>query len=123
MKNTSKYYHKRRNLLIELFGGKCVKCGSKECLQFDHIKKSEKEFDIFKNWSYSIQRVLKELSKCQLLCSLCHKEKNKKDNGEAVHGSLSMYTHYKCRCRPCMDAYNISRKKWRATARLKGKIW
>ena len=104
-------------------GGKCKKCGSRDCLEFDHIKKEDKSFNISDRLTDSISKVLKEISKCQLLCKNCHKEKNKKDNGEARHGHITMYTHYKCRCRACKDDYNIRRKKWRATAKAKGKRW
>ncbi len=98
-----------------------MNCGAKKNLEFDHIDPATKGFTITDRWSYSIQSVLREASKCQLLCNKCHKQKNKIDNGETVHGTLSMHKHYKCRCRPCMDAYNLARKRWRATAKLKGK--
>jgi 5-methylcytosine-specific restriction endonuclease McrA len=118
-----RHYKKRISLLIELLGGKCVVCGSKEGLEFDHIDPKTKKFTITEKWSYSIQKVLLEVSKCQLLCHICHKEKNKIDNGESKHGMYSMYRHHKCRCRLCMNAYNEVRKKWRLTARKKGKKW
>ena len=121
--NQLQSYYKRRHLLVELFGGKCVRCGFKNNLQFDHIYPKEKAFTISNYLSYKIQTILKELSKCQLLCIHCHKEKNKIDIGEAKHGTYFMYRRYKCRCRPCMDSYNIIRKKWRGTALKKGKKW
>ena len=34
-------YHKRRKLLVEMLGGKCVDCGRTENLQFDHKDPSE----------------------------------------------------------------------------------
>ena len=107
------YYHERRYFLIQLLGGKCAKCGSVWNLEFDHIDKKTKTYSISKIWSYSIQKVLAEIAKCQLLCEECHKKKNETYNGKARHGTISMHRHHKCRCRPCMDAYNEARKRWR----------
>lgn len=63
--------------LIRL-GERCVKCG--ECdtdlLQFDHIDKNNKEFEISRAWCYTFAKFLKELMKCQLLCIECHKWKS-----------------------------------------------
>ena len=39
---TTDYYHRKRNKLIEQFGGKCVVCGATKELEFDHIDKTTK---------------------------------------------------------------------------------
>jgi len=58
----------------------CVKCGSKERLELDHINPEEKEW----NPKHSMcskkltENFWKEIDKCQLLCYVCHKEKTKK---------------------------------------------
>lgn len=71
--------HKRKIELVNLAGGKCLKCGYNKnysALQFHHINPEEKEdsLDIrvlsTKNWEWC----LNELKKCQLLCSNCHFE-------------------------------------------------
>lgn len=72
-------YHTRRNEAILKFGGKCVKCGSIECLEFDHINPEDKLFTIGKMWSLNNTAYLTELNKCQLLCESCHLEKTKAD--------------------------------------------
>lgn len=43
-----KYYHDRRKDAIEYLGGKCVLCGSVENLQFDHIDRSTKKYELSK---------------------------------------------------------------------------
>ena len=118
-------YYKRKRYFIDLLGGKCKWCGEDNIkeLEFDHEDPERKETTITNILSYKIEKAQREISKCQLLCKKCHKEKNKVDNGEAKHGTYTMYKHHRCRCRPCMDSFNVARKKWRATARAKGKIW
>jgi 5-methylcytosine-specific restriction endonuclease McrA len=117
-----KYYIKKQ-MFIELLGGKCISCGEKNNLEFDHINKKDKKYTITNIISYKDETILEELKKCQLLCKSCHKEKTYIDNGKSEHGKLSMYRHHKCRCDKCRNIYNISRKKWRKTAREKGKIY
>ena len=72
----------RRNTklkLITCMGSKCQICGynkSQNALEFHHIDPEEKDFSLSntranpKNWS----TLIKELQKCILLCSNCHKE-------------------------------------------------
>ena len=72
----------RRNTklkLITCMGSKCQICGynkSQNALEFHHINPEEKDFSLSntranpKNWS----SIIKELQKCILLCSNCHKE-------------------------------------------------
>ena len=58
-------------------GKKCQKCGYNktfEALVSHHINPSEKEFTIAYHCNASWQRIKKELNKCELLCSNCHRE-------------------------------------------------
>lgn len=66
----------RRKFLIEHLGGKCVGCGVTENLQFDHIDRTQKLFSIGKKLDYSLEKLLPELEKCQLLCYECHELKS-----------------------------------------------
>ena len=77
------YYHKRKNELIELLGGQCIKCGSKHDLQFDHKNPKLRKFKIGKLLNFKKEEVFKEVKKCQLLCRKCHTGKSVKE------GSLS----------------------------------
>lgn len=69
-----------REILIEKLGGKCVKCGCTERLEFDHIDPSTKSFNISAGYHKSKEVLQEELAKCQLLCNKCHIEKSKEDS-------------------------------------------
>jgi hypothetical protein len=111
---TNKAKNARRLHYVQLHGGKCVKCGSVERLEFDHINPATKiEHRI---WSWSKPRLEAELAKCQLLCQSCHIEKTKAEfvYTESMrpvrlpipHGTWAGYAHYKCRCHECRSAAN-----------------
>ena len=99
-------YQRRKRLAIKALGGKCVHCGTKNKLQFDHIDPKDKDFTIAKIWSYSKERFWIEIKKCQLLCRDCHNIKTQKELGKKVakgnHGTLSTYRY--CRCELCKQA-------------------
>jgi hypothetical protein len=83
--NYLKYYYKRRDILINLLGGKCFVCGSVDKLQFDHKDPKLKT----RNISTSIRRhsVREEILKCQLLCKACHLKKSKAEGSLGVRGT------------------------------------
>ena len=57
-------------------GGKCIRCGYNTCikaLEFHHIDPSKKDFTI-SNDNFKLQEAVKEIKKCILLCSNCHRE-------------------------------------------------
>ena len=95
-----------RSILLDTLGGECVRCGSVDKLHFDHIDPSSKKFDIATRLSCSIDLLLREAAKCQILCSSCHGKKTATDNGRSspTHGTLSMYVNAKCRCDLCKTA-------------------
>ena len=62
---------------IKLLGGKCSVCGYNRCvdaLEFHHENPIEKEFKIGSGNTISWKEYKKEVLKCMLLCSNCHKE-------------------------------------------------
>jgi hypothetical protein len=63
---------------IEYKGGCCQECGYDKyngALEFHHLDPSKKDFTIGKVKSYSFNDVFKkELDKCILVCSNCHRE-------------------------------------------------
>lgn len=74
--SVSKRKRELKEILVQEFGGKCMKCGynkSVKALQFHHIDPTEKSFSI-SNGTKSLERLRKEASKCQLLCANCHAE-------------------------------------------------
>jgi predicted transcriptional regulator len=59
-------------------GGKCEICGYNKCvgaLDFHHQDRSEKDFGIAQKKTYKYDSSIeRELDKCMLLCSNCHRE-------------------------------------------------
>jgi len=62
-----------------VLGGKCVRCGSEDYLQFDHIDPSKKAIELNRAAVVSLERFLAEIPKCQLLCHCCHVKKSNVD--------------------------------------------
>jgi hypothetical protein len=87
--------------------GPCVRCGSSENLEVDHVDRAQKVSH--KVWSWSAVRREAELAKCQVLCQPCHVKKGQEagDLGQGprnrtkMHGSMRMYVFEKCRCDAC----------------------
>lgn len=76
-KRTIERTRKNKLIAIEYKGGKCQKCGYDKCpsaLAFHHRNPDEKDF----NWktlrSMSLDKLKKELDKCDLVCHNCHAE-------------------------------------------------
>lgn len=108
-----KWAAERMAKLRELKGVVCQKCGSNNDLHFHHRDPSTKSFDVAKNFSRNFELLLNEIDKCDLICHACHKEEHK-----AVHG-LGMYSHQKCRCKICCDAWNAKTKEYKLKAKNK----
>ena len=71
--------YKRKLYLIELMGGCCMVCEYKKnlaALEFHHrdpnVKDSQLDMRTLSN--RSMKYILEEISKCDLLCSNCHRE-------------------------------------------------
>jgi hypothetical protein len=82
-KNTIKRGQRNRNMYIEYLGGKCERCGYNRCnaaLEFHHRDPSKKDptFQGIRYWG--LEKARKELDKCVLLCSNCHREEHCKIN-------------------------------------------
>ena len=86
-------YAKRRAEAVVSLGGVCVKCGSTDELEFDHVDRSTKIKSIGCMSSASKKLFEAELAKCQLLCSPCHLEKSK---SEGVFSN--QYREMTCAC-------------------------
>jgi hypothetical protein len=104
----AKMLERRRTWIAK--NGPCRRCGSWERPEVDHKDPATKVAHNI--WSWSEARREQELSKCQVLCYECHKEKTKSEIGSETHGS-GMY-HKGCRCDICRE-YDTNRKRaWRA---------
>jgi hypothetical protein len=78
-------WKKRKIMMVEKFGGKCEACGyckNFASLIFHHRDPKIKEVSWTKLRLRSIDKIKKELKKCQLLCRNCH--------GEFHHPELSL---------------------------------
>ena len=70
----------RRQILHDHLGGKCVRCGATERLEFDHIIKDTKSYTIGSSLTcFTIEELIEEANKCQLLCRPCHIIKTKEE--------------------------------------------
>ena len=87
-KECHKDYYRDRNRIamaenrahyVDLMGGKCVKCGTTENLEVDHINAEDKTLRISSMWLMKQDRIMEELDKCQLLCHDCHKQKTREE--------------------------------------------
>ena len=84
----------RRQYLREYLGGKCVRCGTVENLEFDHIDPAKKSYSIASNITcFSLEELILEVDKCQLLCRPCHMKKSR-ENGD-FPGSKGLPTDVK----------------------------
>ena len=108
---------KRWEIAYKKLGCVCAHCGTPEGpFDTDHIDPKTKEFSCFthKGISAPIDKWLKELDKCQLLCVICHRKKTSAElRFPLVHGTHTGYRKRKCRCDLCKEAFAKHRKKWR----------
>lgn len=108
----------RRDAFIESRGGVCVKCGSADRLEVDHIDRTKKTMRASSIWSrnQTSQVVLDELANCQVLCHDCHLEKTRAERRAHIteHGTYEMYKVVKCRCAPCTAANTVRVREQRA---------
>ncbi len=62
---------------IDYMGGKCCKCGYckyQGALEFHHLDPTKKDFGISRKQKTNFEDLKKELDKCILICSNCHRE-------------------------------------------------
>ena len=120
MAATINEYHQKMDKIFNYLGGKCVKCDTMDNLEVDHKDHTEKKFVISSSWGLSWNKLVIELTKCQLLCKDCHLEKSISEGSLAKgwtnesrqkHGTVWSYTKYKCRCVDCKLAKSIAMKK------------
>ncbi len=98
-----KKYQTRRLEFIEYLGGACVRCGTDQGLEFDHINRFSKSFNIAKRMvSMNYEELKLEIDKCQLLCKECHLEKSREagDMKNVEHGGGNSGKR-NCKCEPC----------------------
>jgi len=71
-----KWKKELKRKLVEYKGGKCELCGYNKCieaLEFHHKDPTKKDFTISLNL-YGFEQTKKEVDKCIMVCSNCHRE-------------------------------------------------
>ena len=108
-------YHKQRQNIIALLGGKCTNCDSTENLEVNHIDPTQKSFTVSMSWSIKPERTLEEIKKCQLLCKTCHINKHKSN-----HPCGTPHKYWRgCRCALCRKANADHGREYKRTWRKK----
>lgn len=114
-------YHSRRELFMREMGGVCVRCGSTENLEFDHIDRTKKSFNIAKRLHGASMKTLRdELAKCQLLCADCHAKKSDEcgDQRQVEHGD-GLTGKRKCKCNECAEVFRAYNREYMRNYRAK----
>lgn len=75
---TKKRRRAKRKAAVEMLGGKCMDCGHKypeAVYDFHHKDPNQKDghVSILIRDNVKLERILNEASKCELLCSNCHR--------------------------------------------------
>src|SRR5215467_4703329 len=93
--------HERLALARERLGGRCIRCGATQKLQFDHIDRAAKVANISEITSWSLERFLAEVDKCQLLCGPggCHQDRTTRQLYETICSTGE--GRWKCSCGYC----------------------
>lgn len=80
-KHNSEWWKSRRKkfkkILVEYKGSACSICGYNRCLaalEFHHHDPSKKKLLVNTGRSISLKTAMREVDKCDLLCSNCHRE-------------------------------------------------
>jgi hypothetical protein len=91
--SVQKRREKLKKILVEYKGGKCEICNYNKCisaLEFHHLESNEKEFGIAcKGYTKSLEVYKKEVDKCILVCSNCHREIHEKEYNKIYNDNLS----------------------------------
>lgn len=110
------HYYRTVAWAKDYLGGRCIKCGSVKNLQFDHIDRATKEFDVSRMFRNRARKdLISELNKCQLLCKPCHDEKTSREMGVDHGGGLSGKRN--CKCALCKARKNEYMRAWKKARR------
>lgn len=72
-------YAKKQTLVIEAKSKPCVDCDIQYeyyVMQFDHLPGYLKLFNLSLYRKYSIQEIIREIAKCEIVCSNCHAKRS-----------------------------------------------
>ena len=77
IKRKQESYYDKKKFVQSLVGTSCTVCGydrTWNALELHHKDPNEKEFGVSRMWGMSEKKIEKEVAKCVLLCSNCHRE-------------------------------------------------
>ena len=152
----TKFRQNRKKALVYIAGNKCNLCGynkSIAALQFHHIHPELKEYGLAsKGTCHAVEKDLKELQKCILVCANCHREihnesfysqqelqkkriyneeEAKKLLTDTINKKTKTYKYckqcgkqlpYGTHSEFCVDCYNLNRRKVKRPSREELKI-
>lgn len=71
----NEWVRNRKRFFMEAKNVPCMDCGlvNPIVMEFDHRPDEVKSFTIAANWQFSMDRLLKEIAKCDIVCANCHR--------------------------------------------------
>ncbi len=82
VKNSREFKRRNKLYMTEVKGvSKCELCGESRavCLDFHHRDPDSKSFGLGEGSAYGIETLKKEIKKCMVICSNCHRVLHAKD--------------------------------------------
>ena len=74
--NQKRYNQKKQAFIEALKDVPCADCGIKYppvCMDFDHLPQYEKKFTISRSTHITVEALLLEVAKCEVVCANCHR--------------------------------------------------
>ena len=106
----------RRRMAWVLENGPCQVCGSSQDLRVVFKDPKDKVMKVASIWSRKEEDRVRLLAKCQVLCTVCAKDKRKVER-QPEHGEVGRYDQ-SCRCPLCREAKRIAMAEYRARKKL-----
>lgn len=81
-KHKAEMRKKRKQELVALMGGKCQDCGGvfpPQVYDFHHIDPKDKTSIVAVLYQHKMERILKEIAGCIMICANCHRIRHGKD--------------------------------------------
>lgn len=73
----------KREIYLYLQQHPCTDCGETDpiVLEFDHIRKKHLTISIMISRGFAIDKIMREIEKCEVRCANCHRRKTSKSRG------------------------------------------
>jgi arsenate reductase-like glutaredoxin family protein len=110
----TRYRNRAKKKAVEYYGGKCKLCGYNKsifALDFHHVDPTTKEWNPAKVLSYKWETAKKELDKCILICSNCHRELHGGNiNNELLRSPNGTTITHTNSCKHCNKQFETTKK-------------